>query len=181
MKAHRATAARYARALFGSAQAGAGVENVGRELEAFHAIFVEQPELRQVLGRPWIKPEERQDIARAVAERAGAGALVRDFVAMVAGRNRIDHLAEIVDVYRGLVDESLGRVRAQVRSAVPLGADEQTQLGARLERILSRQVILEETVDPKLLGGFVAQVGSLVVDGTLDGQLARMRERLARG
>jgi F-type H+-transporting ATPase subunit delta len=181
MKAHRATATRYARALFGSAQAGPGVETVGRELEAFHVIFAEQPELRQVLGRPWIKPEEREGIARAVAEQAGSGALVRDFVALVAGRNRMDHLLEIVDAYRGLVDESLGRVRAKVRSAVALNADEQAQLGARLERVLSRQVILEETVDPKLLGGFVAQVGSLVVDGTLDGQLARMRERLARG
>jgi F-type H+-transporting ATPase subunit delta len=182
MKAQRATATRYARALFESAAAaGAEVERVGRELEGFLALFAEQPELRQVLGRPWIKPEERRAIARAVAERAGAGTLVRDFVALVAGRNRIDHLGEIVDVYRGLVDDSLGRVRAQVRSAVPLSADERSQLGTRLERLLARQVVLEETVKPELLGGFVAQIGSLVVDGSLDGQLARIRERLARG
>jgi F-type H+-transporting ATPase subunit delta len=180
MKAQRATATRYARALLESAAAGEA-EQVGRELEGFLALFAEQPELRQVLGRPWIKPEERQAIARAVAERTGAGPLVRKFVALVAGRNRIDHLAEIAAVYRDLVDKSLGRVRAQVRSAVPLGADEWAQLGARLERLLARPVILEETVAPELLGGFVAQIGSLVVDGSLDGQLARMRERLARG
>jgi F-type H+-transporting ATPase subunit delta len=180
MKAQRATATRYARALFESAPR-AEVERVGRELEGFLAVFAEQPELRQVLGRPWIKPEERAAIARAVAERAGTGRLVRDFVALVAGRNRIDHLAEIADVYRGLVDESLDRVRAQVRSAVPLSADEQRQMGGRLERLVGREVVLEETVHPDLLGGFVAQIGSLVVDGSLEGQLARIRERLARG
>jgi F-type H+-transporting ATPase subunit delta len=181
MKAHRATATRYARALFESARAEGDVEGAGRDLEAFHTVFAAQPELRQVLGRPWIKPEERQGIAREVAERTGARGLVRNFVALVAGRNRIDHLGEIVDAYRGLVDESLGRVHAQVRSAVPLTADEQVELGARLERIMARQVVLEPMVDPALLGGFVARVGSVVVDGSLDGQLARVRRRLARG
>jgi F-type H+-transporting ATPase subunit delta len=181
MKSQRATATRYARALFESARATGEVEAVGRDLEEFHTVFAAQPELRQVLGRPWIKPEERQELARGVAERVGASPLVRDFVALVAARRRIDLLAEIADVYRGLVDESLGRVRAQVQSAVPLTPDEQAQLGARLERLMARQVVLEPTVAPDLLGGFVARVGSVVVDGSLDGQLARMRQRLARG
>jgi F-type H+-transporting ATPase subunit delta len=181
MKAQRAIATRYARALFETAREAGDAEAVGRELDGFHAVFVAQPELRQVLGRPWIKPEDREGIARVTAERSGAGTLVRDFLALLAGRNRIDHLGEIAEVYRGLVDESRDRVRAHVQTSISLTAEERSQLGARLERILGKHVIIEETVDPGLLGGFVARVGSLVLDGSLDGQLARLRARLARG
>ena len=52
---------------------------------------------------------------------------------------------------------------------------------SEIGRALGKQVIVEESVDTSLLGGFVAQVGSLILDGSLDGQLARMRERLVRG
>jgi len=74
-----------------------------------------------------------------------------------------------------------GQVRAQVRSAVALGEAERRQLAARLARIAGKEVLVEARVDTSLLGGFVAQIGSLVVDGSLDGQLARLRERLVRG
>jgi F-type H+-transporting ATPase subunit delta len=73
-------------------------------------------------------------------------------------------------------------VRARVRTAVPLTDADRSALAARLQRALGgKQVIIEEVVDRNLLGGFVAEIGSLVVDGSLDGQLARMRERLVKG
>ena len=68
-----------------------------------------------------------------------------------------------------------------MRSAVALTDQEKQELSARLERALGKRILLEERVDSTLLGGFVAQVGSLILDGSLDGQLARMRQRLARG
>jgi len=69
-----------------------------------------------------------------------------------------------------------------VRTAVPLTDADRTALADRLRRALGgKQVLTEEVVDKNLLGGFVAEIGSLVVDGSLDGQLARMRERLVKG
>ncbi|MBI2528594.1 MAG: ATP synthase F1 subunit delta [Candidatus Rokubacteria bacterium] len=181
MKARQGTARRYAKALFMiTRDAGTG-ETAARELERFQEVIRQSPELGTVLGRPWVKPAERHAVALAVAERVGCGRTVRDLVALVASRGRMDHLREIVEAYRALVDEAAGRVRAVVRTAVPLIEDERRRLAGRLERALGKQVILEESVDASLLGGFVAQVGSLILDGSLDGQLQRMRERLARG
>jgi F-type H+-transporting ATPase subunit delta len=102
-------------------------------------------------------------------------------VALVAERGRLDHLAVILSEYRDLIDADLGRVRAQVSSPVPLTDGEKTELSRRLQAALGKQIILEEQVDKNLLGGFVARVGSLILDGSLDGQLARIRERLVRG
>ena len=79
------------------------------------------------------------------------------------------------------MDEAAGRVRATVRTAIALTGEERRLLAGRIERALGKHAMLAETVDTGLLGGFVAQVGSLILDGSLDGQLQRMRERLARG
>ena len=181
VRAREVVAKRYAKALFMAAREAGSAVPVGEELEAFQQVFAAHPEVRDVLSRPWIKAVDRRDIAVPVAERSGAGRLVRDFAGLVAERGRIDHLPEIVAAYLALVDEDLGQARARVRSAVALAPEDRRRLGARLEQILGKRIILEEQVDDTLLGGFIAQVGSFILDGSLDGQLERMRERLAKG
>ncbi|HET8575654.1 MAG TPA: ATP synthase F1 subunit delta [Methylomirabilota bacterium] len=181
MRAREATARRYAKALHMITREAGSAPAVGKELEAFLGAISGQTEVRDVLTRHWIKPADRRGIAVALSQKVGCGKLVQDFVGLVAERGRMDHFGEIVAAYRALVDEDLGQARAQVRSAVALTEKEKRQLGARLERTVGKRILLEEQVDPTLLGGFVAQVGSLILDGSLDGQLARMRERLARG
>jgi F-type H+-transporting ATPase subunit delta len=181
VRAHEGTARRYAKALHMMSAASGAAPAVGEELTRFAELLRAEPEANDVLTRPWIKPGDRRGIAVGLAERGGAGKLVRDFVGLVAERGRIDHLPEIVAAYRELVDQDLGQARAAVRTAVPLTEAERAGLGAQLERTLGKRVLIEERVDPGLLGGFVAQVGSYILDGSLDGQLGRMRERLARG
>jgi F-type H+-transporting ATPase subunit delta len=68
-----------------------------------------------------------------------------------------------------------------VRTAVALGDQDRAALAARLGAAVGKTVVIDERVDPSLLGGFVAEVGGLVADGSLDGQLARIKERLERG
>src|SRR5690349_8095973 len=160
MRAHEGTARRYAKALFELAHASGEAEAIGRELEQLAAVLAENGGAHAVLTRPWIKPVDRRGVATAIAQKIGARKLVQDFVGLVAER---------------------GRARAQVRTAVAFTDAEKQKLSARLEQALGKRIILEEQVDASLLGGFIAQVGSLILDGSLDGQLARMRQRLARG
>jgi F-type H+-transporting ATPase subunit delta len=181
VRAHEGTARRYAKALFELAREAGESEAVGRELEQVAAIYAGDARTHEVLTRPWIKPADRRAVAAAIAQQAGARKLVQDFLGLVADRGRADHLPEIIAAYRLLVDAELGRARAHVRTAVAFTDAEKQQLSARLERALGKRIILEEQVDATLLGGFIAQVGSLILDGSLDGQLARMRQRLARG
>ena len=117
-----------------------------------------------------------------IATRLGLSQLTRDLVGLAAVQGRADQLTAIGEAYRALVDRDLGRIRVRVRTAVPLTAEEQRLLAARLQRTLGgNEVILEETVDRGLLGGFIAESGSYVVDGSLEGQLDRMRHRLETG
>jgi F-type H+-transporting ATPase subunit delta len=181
VREREATARRYAKAVYDLARESGDSDAVGRELAEVTAIITGESAVHDVLTRPWIKPGDRRGIATAIAQKAGARKLVQDFLGLVAERGRADHLPEIVIAYQALVDAEHGQARAQVRSAVALTDKEKQELSARLERALGKRILLEERVDSTLLGGFVAQVGSLILDGSLDGQLARLRQRLAGG
>ena len=181
MRGQQAAAKRYARALFELATERGQTETIGRDLATVVTSFSD-PALREHFANPWVPATVKRATAADVASRLGVPKLVADFVALLAARGRLDHLEEIGSAYRDLDDAARGRVRAAVRTALPLTEPARVALAARLsERLGGKQVLMEETVDRSLLGGFVAEVGSTVLDGSLDGQLARIRERLARG
>ena len=158
------------------------MDAVERELGVVAQAIGQAPALRDLFARPWVAASVKQAVAQEVAAGLGLSPLTRDFVALLARQGRGDQLERMADVYRELVDQDLGRLRAHVRTAVPLTEDERQRLRERLGRALGgKHVVLEEAVDRGLLGGFVAEVGSYLVDGSLDGQLARLRHRLASG
>jgi F-type H+-transporting ATPase subunit delta len=182
VRGREAIAKRYAKALFELAKEQGRTDPVGRELTDVVAVFDTHPELGEALSRPWSGAAARRQLAAAVTEGLGASKLIGDFVALLAARGRTGVLREIAAAYAELVDAALGRARARVRTAVPLTPTDRSTLTAWFERVLGgKRVVLDEVVDPGLLGGFVAEIGSKVLDGSLDGQLARLRERLAAG
>lgn len=175
----RRAAAPYAKALFALAKERDQAELVGRELDAVAATFEGTLDLRDFFARPWIPATAKRTVAMEVAQRSGLSKLARDFLVLVAGRGRADHLEAIAEKYQKFLDEDLGRVRAHVRTAVPLSDEERGQLATKLGRALGgRQVVLTEVVDRAMLGGLVVESGSIVLDGGLEGQLERMRRRL---
>jgi F-type H+-transporting ATPase subunit delta len=174
----RRAAKAYAKALFALAKERDQMELVDRELGDVTAIFG-TPELRGLFARPWIPAATKRAVAMEAAQ--GFSKLTRDFVALVAERDRTDHLAVIATKYRTLVDEDLHRVRAHLRTAVPLTIDARGRLAAKLEQALGgRQVLLEEAVDRTMLAGFIMESAGVVLDGSLEGQLERMRRRLGQ-
>ena len=182
MKRQEGVAKSYAKALFALAKERAQTEQIGTELQRMADVVTAAGELGAFLGRPWVTSAAKRAAATEVASRLEVSALARDFLALVAAKGRADHLEAIAVAYRDLVDADQGRVRARVRTSVALTDVERASLSARLSRALAgKRVLLEEEVDTALLGGFVAEVGSLVLDGSLDGQLARIHQRLAAG
>jgi F-type H+-transporting ATPase subunit delta len=182
VKASPAVAKSYAKALFELARERQQAEQVGGEIERAAAVLTEDRALGAMLGRPWISPANKRVVAGEIGQRLQLSPLARDFLALVAAQGRADHLGAIVLAYRDLLDAEHGRVRARVRTAVPLTESDLAALGARLGRALGgKQVLIDEVLDKNLLGGFVAEIGSLIVDGSLNGQLSRLRERLTHG
>jgi F-type H+-transporting ATPase subunit delta len=182
VKASPAVAKSYAKALFELARERGQMEPIDAELGRAAELVTADAELAAVLGRPWITPAKKRQLAVELGQRLELSALGRDFLALIAAQGRADHLGAIAGAYREMLDAEQGRVRVRVRTAVPLTDADRTGLSARLSRALDgKHVAIEEVVDPQLLGGFIAEVGSLIVDGSLNGQLSRLRERLTQG
>lgn len=181
MKRGAAVARRYAKALRALAAAESRLEPVADELATFERLLAGEAGLRDALTQPWVNAATKRAIVTAVAERLGLSPLARNFLALVAQRRRLDLLPDILAAYRALVDEAAGRVRARVRSAVPLSEAQRAAIRERLGRRLGRTVVIETEVDPALLGGFVAEVGSRLLDASLTGRLRALREQLIRG
>jgi F-type H+-transporting ATPase subunit delta len=181
VKQHAAVARRYARALHDLAAEARRAEPVAEELAGFEQLLGRDRELREVLLRPWVKASTKRAIVLEVASRLDVSPLTRNFLALVAQRRRLDALGEILEAYRARVDEAAGRIRARVRSAAPLADGERAALRERLGRRLGKTVLLDTEVDPALLGGFVAEVGSQVLDMSVAGQLSALGERIIKG
>ncbi len=174
-------AKRYAKALVDVAAASNEHEVVLRELTGVSQVMQEHRELRQFLANPSVL---RADKARGFEQIVGAlqiRPLTTTFLRILLEAGRLPALESVVRAYEALVDERLGRVKAVVTSAVPLEAEAQARLRQRLQEVTGKQVYLEVRQDPRLLGGLVTQIGSLVYDGSLKTQLARLREQLVRG
>jgi F-type H+-transporting ATPase subunit delta len=181
MKAPRAALKPYARALHDLAKDRQQTEVVARDLASMVELLQRDSELRDFFARPWVSTAAKRAAAVEIAARLELSPLARDFVGLVARAGRGQHLDAIAAAYRDMVDEDLGRVRARVRTRVPLTDVERDALRTRLGAAVGgKQVVMEEDVDTYLLGGFVAEIGTYIVDGSLDGQLARIEERLKR-
>ena len=177
----QAVAKSYAKALFELARERNQVEAVGKELDAVATLMTDQPAMFDFFSRPWGGTPAKRGAATEIATRLGVSQLTRDFLGLVAARNRADHLAAIAAAFHALDDEAQGRVRVKLRTAVAMTDAERDELSRRLSRLLEgKKLLIEESVDRGLLGGFVAEVGSMILDGSLDTQLDRMRDRLAR-
>ncbi len=183
-------ARRYAKALFSLADEHGQIEHWSKGLEVLRHLLT-WPELRDVVANPSLDREARRAIAKALAvtvevaspkllarEVLGLEEDVRNLLLLLADRNRLAYLPAILDDYRALSDRRLGRVRARVTSAVPLAADESRRIADELAKATKSQVIVETDVDPKLLGGVVAQVGSMVYDGSVRAQLEELRRAM---
>ena len=103
--------------------------------------------------------------------------VTRRLLTLLADRDRLSILGEILDVYRDRLMELRGVVRARITTASELSATRVAEITARLERATGKQVEVKTGVDAALLGGMVTQIGSTVYDGSIAGHLDRLRNR----
>ena len=171
-------ARRYARALFGIGVDGGTFEALGREIGDLAALWTSSAELRQALENPVFRPSEKRAVLEQILPRVAPTAEVRRLALLLLERRRILLLPAIARAYRDLADAHTGQVRAKVTSAEPLGPAALERVRRSLEERTGKKVIVEAAVDATLIGGVVAQVGDLVLDGSVRTQLADLRQKL---
>lgn len=175
-------AARYALALVEAITApSSGVDpNTALEgLNAFADTMAEAHDLELILLSPSISTKTKRGIIEKIAGDLGVHRLVRNFLFILNDHRRMNLLREAARQAGALLDDRLGFVRADVFAAAEMAAQDQKLISGKLAQITGKQVKLKITIDPSLIGGIMARVGSTVYDGSVRGQLRVLGERLS--
>jgi F-type H+-transporting ATPase subunit delta len=167
----------YARALFEIARAEGTLDEVEDELFRFARSYESSDELRNTLSDEQIPAGKRQAIVEDLLGGKATGTTTQ-LVSMVVGSGRGRDLPAIIDRLVARASSAKNLEVAEVRTAVPLTADQQTRLAAALANATGKQVNLKVVVDPSVLGGLVATVGDTVIDGSVRTRIDQLKSRL---
>lgn len=142
-------------------------------------LFGENADLRRVWENPAVPAEQKRRLLDAIVQREGVEKPVRNLVAVLMDHRRVQFLARIVEQLKKELDARLGFAEALISSARELGDAEKRALEMRIEGITGKKVRTHYGLDASLLGGAVVRVGSTIYDGSVKGQLERIREAIS--
>jgi len=170
----------YAKALLAVVQKedSSRAEKVAEELDGVAAALKAVPEFHDVLVTPMVSVEEKTKILDAVLDSLEIGEPTRRFLHVVQHHYRMQHMTDIAAAFRELVDQSLGRTRARVETAIDLDEDSRRRLADAISAVEGAKVVADFEANRDLLGGFKLQVGSRVFDGSLAGELDRLSKEI---
>jgi F-type H+-transporting ATPase subunit delta len=175
-----AVASRYARAFADVVlDKKLDAKQVTEELNAIVELYRSNLELRRVWESPAIPAEQKRRLLDAIIERSAMLRPMRNFVAVLIDHGRISEVEQIARQFQTELNHRLGIVEAEVTSARPLAEAESRELLAEVERVTGKRVSAEYKIDPSLIGGAAIRVGSTVYDGSVRGQLQKMKEQLS--
>ena len=174
----RTSATRYAKALLDVTANDADAAKVEGDLGTFVDLLPSNGELRQALLSPSVPASAKHNIASAVAERIGMAPTGVRLLQLLADRDRLGMTGELLAVFRERLLDRRKVVRAEVRSAVALAPEAIKAIESRLGAVTGKNVAIDAAVDPALIGGVVAKVGSTVYDGSVKSQLEKLRKQL---
>ncbi len=168
-------AERYASALFDLAESEKKISAVEKDLDRVDALLKGSDDLMNLVRSPVFSAEDQQAAIGKVLTKAKVAGIVGNFVRVVAGNRRLFVLPEIIRAFRAKLAESRGETDAQVTVAQKLSAEQTKQLKATLKSVVGKDVALDMTVDPSLLGGMIVKVGSRQIDTSIKTKLSSMK------
>jgi F-type H+-transporting ATPase subunit delta len=174
-----ATARRYAEAVFELALESNQVDSWRTDLETLASYFGNK-RLQFILREPKVPAERKDQIVRdLLAEKLHPEALNLAF--LLVERDLVDHAPAIYAEFDKRYNDYRGQAIAQVTTAIPLDEDLRNQVRGELEQITGKHIILQERVDPGILGGAIARIGDTLIDGSLKWRFALLRNQIIRG
>jgi F-type H+-transporting ATPase subunit delta len=148
------------------------------ELKSFATALKSSGELHNALTSPAVSPARKRAVVGRIADVLRLGRVTRNFLFVLIDHRRIGMLPDIIAAFERVVDERLGFAQADVTSAAALNDTQRAALSAQLEKRTGRKIRMRCAVDPTLIGGVVARIGSTVYDGSVRGQLQTLGRKL---
>lgn len=171
-------AKRYARALLELGKTDGHYVRYGQELKQLAASFDQAGDIVKVLVSPVFPKGLCRNMLNKIVKGAGLSSLVANFVYLLMDKGRLADLSDIAEAYNVLSDAEKGVVRAQLTSATALDQKEISAISASLSKYTGQTVKLTLIEDPSIIGGLMAKLGDLTIDGSVRTQINKLSEQL---
>ena len=160
-------AGRYATALFELALESKAVDQVQSDLKSFATLVASSPDLARLVRSPVFSADEQAKALVAVLDRAGIKGIAANFLRVVAANRRLFAVREIIRGFNALVARHKGEVTAEVTVAEQLNDARMNDIRDALRQVTGKDVQVDVTVDPSIIGGLKVKLGSRMVDASL--------------
>ena len=160
-------AGRYATALFGLARDEKRLEAVGASLATVREALRDSEDFRALTTSPLISRDQAVKAVGATAEAMRLDPITSNFLGVLARNRRLSQLGQVIRAFNMLAARHRGETTAEITSAHPLSDDQVAALKANLRTRIGRDVAVDLSVDPAILGGLVVKIGSQMIDGSI--------------
>src|SRR5271165_919154 len=150
-----------------------------RGLREMAALVDENVDLRRVWENPAVPADQKRHLLDAIVQRDEIDKPVRNLVAVLIDHRRLHFLPRIVDQLEKELDDRMGFAEAQISSARDLNDGEKQEVESQIAKVTGKKVRAQYGLDASLLGGAVVRVGSTIYDGSVKGQLERIKEAIS--
>ena len=171
-------AKRYAKALFVVGTEENALDDYADSLKAFAELYATTPEVKDGLTNRLYPADVRTKVMAEVVKAAGMSEIMSNFLNLLAEKDRASVLPEIAETFQAMVDDVRNVCQGTVVSATELPTALQDKTKETLEKITGKQIVLTTEIDPSIIGGIIAKVGDLVLDGSIKTQLEGLKESI---
>lgn len=172
-------ARRYAKALINLAEKD--LEITGNSLAAIADVYSNSTELSEVLSDTKVSSQIKQNVLKKILKKIKVSKLVDTFIRYLLAKRRIVLLPNIERAFNLLLQEKLGRIEAGITVAQEIPEVTVGKLEKAISRYSGKEVSVNITIDPAIIGGIVTRIGSVVIDGSIHTQLNQIRQSIIRG
>ena len=168
-------ASRYAGSLYELAVNAKAVAPVEKSLGEFESMIAKSADLQRLIESPVFSADDQSAAINALVAKAKLHPLVTNLLKVVAGNRRLFAIPSIIIAFREIAAEGRGEVTADVTVAKALSAAQTKELKATLKSVAGKDVTLNVTVDPSILGGLIVKMGSRQIDTSLQTKLSSLK------
>ena len=166
----------YGKALFLLTEEDGTTETVAAELKTVQKLLRDNPRYEKLLDTPALAKEEKLLLIDGAFSSLNESLV--NLLKILCEKHGVYRFSGVADAYAALYDESRGIERVQVLTAVAMTEGQRASLKAKLSFLTGKTVILENTVDPSVLGGVVLRMGGKQIDGSVKARLVALEKSL---
>ena len=172
------TSESYALALYELAKDNSELDRIESEIKVMKKIINESPDFEEMILSPTVIKEDKQNVILKIADKNNFADIFKNFLGLIAMKNRLFFLNKIIESYLNLVSTNKGELKANFISSKKLTIEEQDKIQSELSKDFKSPININYKYNPNLIAGLIIQIGSIMVDTSIQTKLKKLEKNM---